>query len=119
MGASSDDLLLARLLVRPDLPPAFERWLTVLEPGAERATNPGEWAGALVLIERGAVEAVCAAGGHETFTGGDLVALGWLPITTLRNPAGEAAHILAIRRRGDSPRQGYLRILPFRARRVG
>lgn len=81
------------------LPPAFERWELVLEPGAERPTDASEWAGALVLVERGCVEVDCRAGGHRSFHAGDLLALGWLPVRTLRNRGSEAVELLAIRRR--------------------
>jgi hypothetical protein len=116
---TTDDRALAVLLARPDLPPGFERWQVVLEPGDERATEPAEWAGALVLVERGLVEAVCRAGGHRTFRAGDLVALGWLPLRLLRNPATEVASIVAVRRRGKPPSRDYLRIVRFRPSRVG
>jgi len=114
----TDDRALAALLGRPNLPPGFERWRSVLEPRSERPTNPAEWAGALVLIESGVVEAVCRAGGQRTFQAGDLVALGWLPITRLRNPSDGPTRILALRRTGAAPTEQYLRIVPFRLGRV-
>jgi hypothetical protein len=115
---STDDRALAVLLGRPNLPPGFERWRSVLAPRSERATHPAEWAGALVLIESGVVEAVCRAGGHRTFRAGDLVALGWLPITRLRNPSDLVTGIVAVRRAGAPPTAEYLRFVPFRPSRV-
>ena len=113
---SVDDAAL--VLSGRELPPGFERWRVVLEPMTERPTDPGEWAGALVLIERGLVEAVCDAGGHRTFVEGDLLVLGWLPICLLRNPAPEEARLLAVRRRARLPTEPYLHVLHPDERRV-
>jgi hypothetical protein len=114
----TDDRALAVLLARPDLPPGFERWRCVLQPRSERPSDPAEWAGALVLIESGVVEVTCRAGGHRSFRAGDLIALGWLPIASLRNPSDEATRMIALRRIGPPPTEDYLRILPFRPGRV-
>ena len=97
-------------LTRPDLPDGFERWAVVLAPGERRPTGPEEWAGALVRIDCGTVEVACTAGGHETFHAGDLVALGWLPLTELRNRGGGSVRIVAVRRRGRPPSAPYLRV---------
>jgi hypothetical protein len=114
----ADDRALAGLLARSSVPPGFERWRSVLEPRSERATHPAEWAGALVLIESGVVEVTCRAGGQRTFRAGDLIALGWLPITRLRNPSDVVTRIVAVRRSGAPPTEEYVRIVPFRARQV-
>lgn len=100
------DADLAEALGRTDLPPAFERFRVMLAPGDRRPTRPAEWAGCLVLVERGAIEVDCGAGGVRSFPTGDLIALGWLPVRTLRNPGADEAWLLAVRRRGepsDSP----------------
>ena len=60
-----------------------------------------EWDGALVLVERGSVDVECVAGGSERFARGDLVALGWLPVRTLRNPGRVPVELLAVRRVGS------------------
>lgn len=100
----------AGFLTRPDLPEGFERWEVRVPPRSRRPTTAGEWAGALVRVEAGTVRVGCLAGGHETFHPGDLLALGWLPIVELRNDGDEEVRLLAVRRRGSSPRAAYLHV---------
>lgn len=90
---------LSAALDRADLPPSLERWWTVLAPGTSRATTPTEWAGSVLLVESGALEVLCAAGGHRSFAAGDLLALDWLPVVRLRNPGPDPVRLLAVRRR--------------------
>ncbi|HSJ00188.1 MAG TPA: hypothetical protein VLA59_07375 [Patescibacteria group bacterium] len=104
------DADLAEALGRPDLPPAFERFRVVLAPGDRRPTRPAEWAGCLVLVERGAVEVDCDAGGTRSFAAGDLLAPGWLPIRALRNPGAVEASLVAVRRRGAGLHESLLRV---------
>ena len=100
----------AAFLTRPDLPDAFERWVLEIPGRTARPTNPEEWAGALVRIESGTLEVACAAGGHETFRAGDLLALGWLPLVELRNHGDEAVRIVAVRRRGVETTDPFLHV---------
>ena len=100
----------AAFLTRPDLPEGFERWEVSVPARGRRATSAGEWAGALVRVEGGTLEVGCLAGGHETFHAGDLLALGWLPIVELRNAGDEEVRLLAVRRRGSTPRAAYLHV---------
>lgn len=100
----------AGFLTRPDLPEGFERWSLTLGSRSTRPTSAGEWAGALVRVETGTLEVDCLAGGHATFHAGDLLALGWLPIVRLRNPGREPVRLVAVRRRGDTPREAYLHV---------
>jgi hypothetical protein len=104
------DADLAEALGRPDLPPAFERFRVSVAPGERRPTRPEEWAGCLVLVERGAIEVDCDAGGMRSFATGDLLALGWLPIRTLRNLGTEDACLLAVRRRGRPTTEPFLHV---------
>jgi hypothetical protein len=101
---------LAEALGRSDLPPAFERFRLVLAPGERRPTRPADWAGCLVLVERGSIEVDCDAGGMRSFDAGDLLALGWLPIRTLRNPGAGDACLVAVRRRGDPTEEPFLHV---------
>lgn len=101
---------LVEALGRPDLPPSFERFRVVLAPGEQRPTHAADWTACLVLIERGTIEVDCDAGGMRSFLAGDLLALGWLPIRTLRNPGVGEACLLAVRRRG--PRWPAAVIMP-------
>lgn len=103
-------------LTRPDLPPRFERWEEELPAGSSRPTSAGEWAGALVRIESGTLEVACMARGHATFHAGDLLALGWLPIVEMRSIGPEPVRLVAVRRRGAEPREGYLRVTRPRER---
>jgi len=102
-------------LARPDLPAHLERWRTTVAPGASRPTSAVEWAGAIVLVQRGSLEVDCTAGGTRSFSAGAVLALGWLPLTTLRNAGAVPVELLAIRRRGSRPTGAYLRILRPRA----
>lgn len=106
------DADLADALGRPDLPPVFERFRLVLSPGERRPTRPAEWAGCLVLVERGTIEVDCDAGGMRSFAAGDLLALGWLPIRALRNPGSAEAILVAVRRRGDRTEEPFLHVTP-------
>lgn len=100
----------AGFLTRPDLPEGFERWEVILPARASRPTTAGEWAGALVRVLSGRLEVSCELGGHETFQAGDLLALGWLPIVELRNDGDVPVRLVAVRRRGATPRSAYLRV---------
>ena len=100
------DADLANSLGVRDLPAAFERFRLVLASGVTRPTQPQDWTGCLVLVERGAVEVDCGTDGCRSFRTGDMVALDWLPVRTLRNPGTTETCLLAVRRRGDpSPSQ--------------
>jgi hypothetical protein len=103
------DADLAEALGRRDLPPAFERFRVVLAPGERRPTRPADWAGCLVLVERGTVDVDCDVDGMRSFATGELIALGWLPLRTLRNPGADEACLLAIRRRGE-PSESPVRV---------
>ena len=95
-------------LLHGALPPALERWRVALAPGTERPTDAAEWAGALVVVESGRIEVGCMAGGHRTFVAGDMLALGWLPLSTLRNPGRETVRLVAVRRRGQLATDPFL-----------
>jgi hypothetical protein len=101
-GASEPTL--AGALRRPDLPPWFERWHTVLAPHSSQPTTAEAWAGCLVLVEHGRIEVQCREGVHRSFATGDVLALGWLPVVLLRNRGPEEAILLAIRRRASMGR---------------
>ncbi len=108
---SKDDGELAALVTRPDLPSTFERWQLTLAPGVARPTGAARWAGALVLIVQGVLEVDCRAGGRHTFRAGDLIVLGRLPLRALRNPGQIPVRLVAVRRRGDRPPAGLLRVI--------
>lgn len=90
--------------------PGIERWRLAIPPGIAWPSEPSEWAGALVLIEQGSLDVECVAGGTERFLSGDLLALGWLPIRTLRNRGTEEVLLLAVRRTDRGEKDEYLRV---------
>jgi len=81
--------------------PEFERRRLVIAPGAEHASSAGEWADALVLLERGSLEVECLAGARRAFQATAILCLGWLPLRTLRSMGSEPAELVALRRRRD------------------
>ena len=85
--------------------PRFERWRVDLPPRSERTTDAMEWTDALVTVEQGVVEVVCAGGGRRTFREGALLALCWLPVAFLRNPTAEITRLVAVRRRPRCDRE--------------
>jgi hypothetical protein len=97
-------------LYREDLPPRFERWRVILAPHSSRPTSAAEWAGALVLVEVGALEVECLAGRRRHFAEGDLLALSWLPLRTLHNRGSGPVELLAVRRRGPRPTAPFLQV---------
>lgn len=90
---------LHRLLARPSLPPGIERVRLRLPPGTAYAGRESDWRGALVLVERGALEVECRGGERRTFDAGSLLALDWLALTTLHNAGVDELVLLAVRRR--------------------
>jgi hypothetical protein len=106
-GASDAEVL--ALLVRTDLPAAFERRRLVLASGVGATTGPGPWAGALVLVEQGRLEVDCAASGQHVFGPGEILVLGSLPVVSVRNVGRTAVRLTIVHRRdealpGDLPR---------------
>jgi hypothetical protein len=106
-----DDGALARLVTRSDLPAGFERWQLTLAAGTRRRARPDDWAGALVLVDQGQLEVDCATGGRHTFHTGDLLVLGRLPLRSLHNPGEGPVRLVAVRRHGQQPPAGLLRVI--------
>lgn len=98
---------MAPMLGLRDLPAAFERFRVVLASGDSLPTRSAEWAGCLVLVERGSVEVECEAGATGSFATGDLIALEWLPLRTLHNRGPGEACLLAVHRRDADPADGW------------
>ena len=78
---------------------SFLRREVIVEPGAERPYDPGEWFDALVMVEHGEIELACHAGGLARFTRGDVLWLTGLPVRALRNPGPDPAVLVAVSRR--------------------
>lgn len=69
-------------------------------PGGVRRYDPGEWRGALVLLERGELELEALDGTRRRLAAGAVLWLGGLPLRVLRASGREAAVLVAVTRRG-------------------
>jgi hypothetical protein len=70
-----------------------------IPPGGERHYDGAEWAGALVVVDRGELELDCLDGDRPRFAGGAVLWLGGLPVRALRNPGAAPAVLIAVYRR--------------------
>src|SRR5262249_19663905 len=85
-------------LARPPGPAFSLRQITVAV-GAEQVYDAAEWRGALVVVERGAIELESRSGARRTFVGGAVLCLDRLSLRALRNPGEVPALISAVSRR--------------------
>jgi hypothetical protein len=84
------------------LPPAFVRREVSVAPGFERPYDEAEWADALVVVERGALELECVSGRRCCFDTGAMLWLVGLPLRALHARGDEPAVLIAVsRRRAD------------------
>lgn len=74
-----------------------------IPPGGERPYDGAEWAGALVVVDRGEIELDCLDGDRPRFACGAVLWLDGLPVRALRNPAAVPAVIVAAYRRAAAP----------------
>jgi hypothetical protein len=81
------------------LPPAFERRLITVEPGACRAFAASDWGDSLVVLECGEIELEGLGGHRERFQHGAIFWLAGLPLRALHNPGPVPAVLVAICRR--------------------
>jgi hypothetical protein len=81
----------------------FQYRLVAVPPGDERPYDAAEWRGALVIVQRGAIELLGARGDSRTFTRGDLLWLADVPLRALGNPGLEPAVLLAVARGNTLP----------------
>jgi hypothetical protein len=81
------------------LPRTFDLRLVAIPAHGSRPFVPAEWAGALVVIEQGAVELECVRGGRRAFAAGAVMFLGGLPLRTIHNPGSETALLAAVSRK--------------------
>jgi len=80
------------------LEPEFAVRLITLAPGAERPFDDRDWADALVVVERGAVEIEGRSGLRRTFVSGNVLCLSGLPLRALRNRGHVTAVLSAVTR---------------------
>jgi hypothetical protein len=84
------------------LPPAFERRMVSIAPGARLAYEAADWLGALVVVEGGEVELEGMCGSRRRFGSGDVLWLAGLPLRALHNAGCEPALLSAVTRRHDA-----------------
>lgn len=85
--------------LRRPLPPSFERRVVTLAPGSSRPFDKAEWAGALVVVDRGEVEVEGRCGTCRSFRRGDILWFEELPLRALHNRGDEPAVLIAVCRR--------------------
>jgi hypothetical protein len=81
------------------VPPGFQVRQIAVAPGAERTVQEGEWADALVVVERGTIELECRNGARRSFGSGDVLCLRRLRLRLLRNRGHGPVLVIAISRR--------------------
>jgi hypothetical protein len=85
-------------LGRP-LPPAFRVRAVVIAPGGARRYAEAEWADAIVVVERGAIDLEFLGGGRTRYVRGDTLTLSELALRALHNRGAEPALLVAVSRR--------------------
>jgi hypothetical protein len=84
---------------RGSVPPGFRRRTVLLAAGGRRPYESTEWAGALVVIERGELELETCAGQRWRFREGDVLCLADLPLAALESPGPADTLLVAVSRR--------------------
>jgi hypothetical protein len=87
-------------LDRP-LPSLFHLRVVVLQPGCSEPYDSAEWLGALVVLERGALEIECTKGRRRALSAGAVFWLAGLPLRALHNPGTVPAVLSAVSRARD------------------
>ena len=85
------------------VPDAFGVRHITIPPGAERPSADDEWHGAIVILERGAIDVVDPRGDRRRFAPGDMLCLEWVDCERIVNVGEIAAELLAIDRRLQNP----------------
>lgn len=87
------------------LPRGFRRRTVVVGPGGSRPYDGDEWAGELVVVERGSLDLECRDGGLRSLPPGAVVCLGHLALRALHNRGPGPTVLVAVSRRPDHPRR--------------
>ena len=85
---------------------AFHRRVVTIAAGASRPYDTAEWAGALVIVERGPVDLEGVSGSRRRLGEGAVLWLCGLPLRALHNPARTPAVLVALTRRPDEGETG-------------
>ena len=80
------------------LPPWVELHLVVLPPGCTHPFYPDDWRGALIVVERGAIELELRSGRRRACSQGYIGTLSGLSLRALHNNADRTAVITAVSR---------------------
>lgn len=88
---------------------AFDFRHIALASGFERPCGQDEWKDTLVVVERGAVDLVCANGAWARFERGDVLCLCRVSLLLLRNPGRDAAVLSAVSRNHMYPPMSFPR----------
>jgi hypothetical protein len=86
------------LFLGAPVPPSFCARRVVVAAGEARPYDEADWAGAIVVVERGVVEFECARGSRRRFGRGSVLWLQGLPLRTLHACGHDALVLLAVSR---------------------
>jgi quercetin dioxygenase-like cupin family protein len=79
----------------------FDVRRTAVAPGRARVYDDAEWQGALVIVERGAIELEAVSGSLHRFARGDVLWLAGLALHALHNRGHEPAVLVVVTRRDE------------------
>jgi hypothetical protein len=86
-------------LLRLEPPSWAHLRLLLIEPGSRVAYDEADWEGALVVLERGAIELETLEGSRCSFAPGAVLYLGRMPLRAIHNAGGEVCVLSALSRR--------------------
>jgi hypothetical protein len=81
------------------VPPRFARRSVEIGPGAELPFCADDWRDAIVVVQGGALELGCTAGGWRRFERDAVLCLAGLELRVLRNPGPDPIRVVAVSRR--------------------
>ena len=96
-AGASDDRTPVSFLGRR-LPRWVQLHLLVLPPGCTHPFDPGQWRGALIVVERGAIELELRSGRRVPWPQSYIGTLSGLTLIALHNPGGRPAVITGVSR---------------------
>ena len=85
------------------VPDAFGVRRITIPPGAERRSADDEWRGAIVILERGAIDVLDPRGDRRRFAPGDMLCLEWVHCERIVNVGEIVAELVAIDRPPQNP----------------
>jgi hypothetical protein len=88
------------------LPAWAQLRVVAIEPGCRHPYDPAEWRGALVVVERGAIELECLSGARWRVEEGAVMCLADLPIQALCNERSAPVLLSALSRADEFSTRG-------------